>query len=406
MPSRRQILAGLGAVGVTAVAGCAGNQSNGAAAQPSDVPRDEPRDPARDVFGSNSEWSSFGFDASNTHWNRSDSAPQSGVRERWRRETGVLGMVPPSVTDGTLYLQDWETLRALDAESGDEQWSVATNTRLRHQPLVRDGVVYVSDYRRLRALDSATGETRWTREFEANGTPTTPAMVGHSQLYLGLDETLYALDPETGETNWTRDVFGRITRYLTMAFGYPAVTTEAGFVYWFSSDGEGWFRRQLPADIRGPATSDSNYLFTGCANGRVYALDIVNSGDVAWSTNINGWSEHGLSYARGSVYAYGGRSLHVLDARTGEKQWQFELGEVNYGTPAIADETVYVGGDELRALEPNGGVGVGSTRLGATRFATSFGGPVGPGPVVDDGSIYVYAETGEKQYHLLALEAA
>ncbi|WP_439027464.1 hypothetical protein [Haloarchaeobius sp. DT45] len=71
--------------------------------------------------------------------------------------------------------------------------------------------------------------------------------------------------------------------------------------------------------------------------------------------------------------------------------------------PALARDTLFVGGDKLYALDPTTDGGMLGSGGPAKRWEKSFHGEVGPGPVVDDGTIYVVAETAEAAYHLLAL---
>lgn len=61
-----------------------------------------------------------------------------------------------------------------------------------------------------------------------------------------------------------------------------------------------------------------------------------------------------------------------------------------------------MGGDRLWVLDPSSDGGVGSSGP-AVRYERSFHGRVGPGPVLDDGTLYVVAKTGAGTTHLLAL---
>ena len=65
-------------------------------------------------------------------------------------------------------------------------------------------------------------------------------------------------------------------------------------------------------------------------------------------------------------------------------------------------ETIFIGGDRLWALDPSPDDGI-FRSAPAVRYEKTFYGRVGPGPVLDDGVLYVVVETGEESTHLLAL---
>jgi outer membrane protein assembly factor BamB len=70
----------------------------------------------------------------------------------------------PALVDGSLFLGcSDDTLRALDAATGDGRWAVEDVTAPTSPTAVADGVVYVGTADgQLRAFDAATGDGRWT----------------------------------------------------------------------------------------------------------------------------------------------------------------------------------------------------------------------------------------------------
>ncbi|WP_458190030.1 hypothetical protein [Haladaptatus sp. NG-WS-4] len=64
---------------------------------------------------------------------------------------------------------------------------------------------------------------------------------------------------------------------------------------------------------------------------------------------------------------------------------------------------MFVDGDKLYAFDPTPESGLFEDGP-ALRFEKSFYGRVGPGPVLDDGSLYVVARTEKRKYLLLALD--
>jgi outer membrane protein assembly factor BamB len=400
MPSRRQLLTAVGAGSLSAVAGCAGTTVGGPADPP--PPSSPDLTPDRHVYGADGEWSSFGCNASNTRAVHDGQAPVDGVSERWRVELPQLGQTAPVAAGGRVYLPG-EQLRALDAANGTEQWRVAG---VETAPVVRDGVVYasVADTSRVVALEADTGDRIWSRPFDP--VPKGPSMYPGEPLLVGAGETVSALDPATGEPQWSRRLFGEVLGHPPVLSGFfAAVATAAGEVSLLGlEDGQGARRWRLPATPTGPPAADSDTVYVTCRDGTTYALggDSVPRGEVAWTADT-GWTPRGLGVTDGLVAAGTAGELHAVDADSGEVQWTHEIGDWRQTAPAIGRETLFVGGDRLWALATTAE----GTTLGSgpgVRFEREFYGRVGPGPVLNDGTLYVVAQTGEAAYHLLALE--
>ena len=103
----------------------------------------------------------------------------SGDRQ-WS-QAGYFRGVSPALVDGTLYVsghpgeddQSWHPdgrsgpqALALDAATGEVEWTFAPETFIRGSPVVADGVVYVPSRNWLYAFDAESGELRWREPFE------------------------------------------------------------------------------------------------------------------------------------------------------------------------------------------------------------------------------------------------
>ncbi|WP_137285184.1 PQQ-binding-like beta-propeller repeat protein [Halorussus salinisoli] len=396
MPSRRTFLAALGA---TTLAGC----TTLAGSTPDEPPEpgvDELPTPEKHVYGANGDWSSFGCNAGNTRAVGDGKAPTDGVTERWRVEIPQLRQHEPIVAGGRVY-QLSDGLRVLDTADGSELWR---NAEIRTLPLVREGRLYAGTTDGLVALDPETGESRWKRTFGENASVRAPATYAGERLYAPADETLFALDPETGEVDWSRELFGRLLGSPAVYSGhYVAVASEAGKLFLVGPDGVGAGEWNLPATPKAPPTADTDAVYVNCLDGRTYGIVLENAPrrGIDWKTET-GWASGGLA-AKKYFYANGTSGLHALDPDTGEKRWRFDTGDWRHTAPALGRDTLFVGGDALYALDPTP-KSVPLADGPAVRFERSFHGRVGPGSTLDDGVLYVVAQTGESAYHLLALE--
>lgn len=390
------MLATLGGTALAPLAGCAGDPT------PDDPPApgvDSPPEPGDHVDGADGEWSSVGCNAAGTRAVTDGRAPVDGVSERWRVEVPQLWYQEPLAADEHVLLPLPDRLRVLDADDGTEQWrleadSVAT-------PLVHDGTVYASLHGTSEARDVADGTVAWERDL-GEGTLAPPATYDGDQLYVGAGERLHALDPATGETAWSRRLLGRIEAAPAIYSGHlVVVVTAAGKLYALDDRGTAWGQWDLPAAPHAPLTAGRDGLYVNCADGHTRGVVLENQPrhDVDWSVET-GWADGGLAVGE-AVYAAVPGGLTAVDPETGESLWQHDTGDWRHTAPALARDTLFVGGDGLHALDPTpSGGGSGP----ATRFTETWHGRVGPGPVVNDGTLYVVAETDAETYHLLALE--
>jgi outer membrane protein assembly factor BamB len=116
------------------------------------------------------------------------------------------------------------------------------------------------------------------------------------------------------------------------------------------------------------------------------------------------YAANGGLAVNGNLYASGTNGLHAIDPESGEQLWTKDTGDWRYTAPVLARDTLFVGGDKLFAFDPTPSSSPFSEDGPALRFEKSFHGRVGPGPILDDGVLYVVAQTGNETYQLVALE--
>ncbi|WP_255197253.1 PQQ-binding-like beta-propeller repeat protein [Halorarius litoreus] len=398
MSSRRETLAAAGGGLLVGLAGC-----SGVASQPDEppTPDDGPDpDPENHIHGADGAWSSFGCNAGNTREVADGQAPVDGVTERWRVEVGDLNRAEPVVADGRVFHRlGGEDLVVYDAADGTELWRA---TDARTLPLVHDDTVYVGGVGHVRALAVEDGTERWRTEFDTPGPVATPATHGGDELLVGADEHVHRLTATTGEVEWSRRLFGRVVGPAAIYKAHFAcVVTEAGKLYALDPEGTGWGEWDLPSRPQAPPTAHSDGVYVNCLDSRTYGISLENTSqlDIDWSAET-GWANAGLAVNK-YLYAAGTRGLVAIDPETGEERWTHDTGDWRHTAPALARDTLFVGGDALYAFDPTPSVGSGP----ALRFEHSLYGPVNA-PVLDDGVLYVTAKTDESTAHLLALEAA
>ena len=401
--SRRAVVAALGAA-TTALAGCSAIADDVSISGPDDPPKpgvDDLPEPGEHVYGADGEWSSFGCNAGNTRTVADGKAPVDGVTERWRAEVSGLTRREPVVAGGRVFQPVGDRLDVYAAADGTKLWS---KERVHEPPLLSGGTAYVGVRNRLLALDPKTGEAKWERTFGRNASVKSPSTYGGDWLYVPVDETVHRIDPATGETDWSRRLFGELLGSPAIFMGhYVALATKAGKLYLLGPDGTGAAEWNLDSTPRAPPTADADRVYVSCLDGNVYGFLPRNesAGKTDWQVQT-GWADGGLAVQK-YVYAAGTSGLHAIDPRKGERVWKRDVGDWELTAPALGRDTLFVGGDKLYAFDPTPGASPFDSGP-AKRFEQSFYGRVGPGPVLDDGTLYVVAQTGESSYHLLALE--
>ncbi|WP_394741851.1 PQQ-binding-like beta-propeller repeat protein [Natronococcus roseus] len=149
-------------------------------------------------------------------------------------------------------------------------------------------------------------------------------------------------------------------------------TAETEFEGTTSSEADGW------SSYRGNAGNTAFVPADGA---------FPEPGTIAWTYDRAG----DLAAVDGAVYLRTGTDVHALEDSDGSVAWTAEgLGAA--GTPAVAGDTVYVGGEGLTALD---------AASGEVRWTTALEGGESTSPTVADGTVYLVAD-GE----LLAVDAA
>lgn len=269
----------------------------------------------------------------------------------------------PAVSGERVYFgANDETVYAVDAEDGTQQWRSGTSG-FAHQVTVADGVVYVgTSYQHetttVHAFDASSGAELWTFDGKG-GANAAPAVAGDTVFVHSADgsahgyasDTLHALDAADGSVAWSHRTAGGGRAAPVISEGTVVVADEEGTVYAFAEDsGSERWRVQTGAAIGTTPVVANGAVFASASDSNVVALE-ASTGDQMWRT-ATGAATVGLATDSDTVYV-GSRDSRVygLAADSGERRWQFELGGAAQH-PIVVDDRVYVGSrnGELYAL--------------------------------------------------------
>ena len=382
-PSRRALLASLGAAGSAALAGCSapfGRTDCAVGDRLAGAWRQDGGGPAHAGRGTGS-----GPDSNRVAWRVGLGEERtvgplayadgilyaSGSRIVDRERVGSLHALdaatgatewtatPPGEPHGTPAITDDRILvasRPIDPESGfltafdhagEEVWREPFDTRLTAPPAVHDGVVYLGRWDgTVRAYDAADGTERWRRRFadeRQSGSIYDAVTVAGGRLFVAVDTSreagLYALAPDDGRTLWRGLTGTRFRSGPSVADGRVAVSTLRGRTSVVDAAtgefdwGTGLSDRWGGTLAFGPDTAD-------LADESVYALDATD-GDQRWRVDSGVRARSRPTVGDGVVFAPGRDGVVALDPADGEVRWRFR-GDLTTDA-VLAGEVLFVG---------------------------------------------------------------
>ena len=395
----------------------------------------------------------------------------------------------PVVSEGVAYVAGADgKLYAVDAKTGKQVWKFddVPNGATLTQPLVAEGMVFVSDRTNaLYAVDAAKGKLTWKFEFPAPAAGAQPAMpnrqgaavarpvfvragalagVGGSErpaadgglvFVTGIDGAkLHALDAKQGRKKWEADLPGQFFGRTAAADGVVCQGfADGALVALDAATGRQLWKSGPSHPCQGLTLSGgAAYLV---ADGKLQALD-AKTGKELWKcdlptgvqpaanvrmafvVNNRRWllgqsDEPPLAVVDGAVYVVSGQQLVAVDAKEGQKKWEYKLdlrGQSDGEQGNAGDDgTVIIagGGAQVkmqvavmngRVITSSGLAGAGPTGPAIGKDAAYIGaanglhaidlktglrvwrlptpGPVAGAPVLVDGVIY-YATSAQAQ---------
>lgn len=254
--------------------------------------------------------------------------------EVWHRATG--SNLPFDAMAGFHMVEDWDywasspllengrvfvgsgdgKIYALDAKTGNEIWSFASQGRMRSSPASDGQTIYAGSFDgRLYALDRETGKLRWSfktlgnKVFPEGSIQSSPTIANGLVLFGARDFNLYALDAKTGREAWHQSVKNS----------------------WVPST---------------PAV-DGGRVYTGSADGRAAFAYDLKTGTLLWTTPLDNLMFSSPVIAGGKLYlATMGGSVFAMEAETGKIVGYTLTEDRVLSTPWIADGTIYFGNND------------------------------------------------------------
>lgn len=288
-------------------------------------------------------------------------------------------------------------------------------------PIVVDGIVFTMDSRAtIRATEAESGDELWDMNA---GKDNEDAVIGGGlafsggQLFAtnGFNEVM-AIDPYTGQINWRAEISGPARAAPSAVMGTPgkvfATTLDNSLIALNATNGDVlWTHRGLKSNASllgsaSPAVS-RDIVVPAYSSGEIYALNPENGG-VAWTNNLANAQRQdnriGLTDIRalpvidkgmiiGMSFA---NKLVAIDERSGERVWEQPIGGSQ--TPWVSGNRIFVLDNNMRlyGLERETGDVVWVTNLPAYENMKRETGDMNwYGPIFAGHRLMLFADNGD-----------
>ncbi len=287
----------------------------------------------------------------------------AGPAPLWRYALGGGTWAPPVVDGSMVFVGGGDgRFHAVNAADGSVAWSWAGANAIDGRAAVDADAVYFLDVKfNLVALDRRTGALRWRvplhNEFLAGrSAPDNPTfnhraatpLLHDGVLYIGSsDGGVYALDPATGHKLWRHDAGAPVYSGIgwqapdTLAFG----TMDGSVVLLDRQTRRETLRVKTGGGVVTTPLLVGDRVIAGSRDYQLYAFNLKD-GSVAWKFSYwFSWVEStpvlrdGLLYIGGSDYA----RVTALDPATGRARWGTIVHGMDWGTPLLTDDAVFIG---------------------------------------------------------------
>ena len=295
-----------------------------------------------------SAWPQLGFDPAKTATVDDGALPEPPRGQLWRTREGEEAFSAP-VTDGDrVYYGHDEGLTAVDADSGDTAWTRTVGT-VRGAPAIGDDLVYAGTSR----------------------------------------QVVTARNPEVGGQEWEREVGGPVDADLTVADDAVfAASVDGDVVAFDADDGRERWRQEVGAGIEeAPAYDDETEQVFVVGDEKVVPALSADDGSVQWDAKVRAVAVGAPTVYEGTLFlANDIGDVQAFSVNSGDERWRESTEDIS-GSPAITDDTVYIGTADNRIRAQ-------STVAGGRRWIAEVPGRPVTGPIVVGDTILVGTANG------------
>lgn len=264
---------------------------------------------------------------------------ETGQKE-WEFETDRNIRSSPAIGDSSIFVSS-DKVYSLNKTDGTQQWETDIPALGRGAPTLVDGTLYVPRQGELYALDASTGNIQWS--FETDGGIYSSAAITNDTVFVGSrDNYLYALNAENGELVWDKNTRSDIQGAPVVWEETVFVANSGGAVYALSTEtgDEKWRFGPVGDRFHTSPIVDGEQVYFGSVDRSFFAVSI-DDGEEQWSKEFH--TNAPPIIIDDIVYTTDGRSLLVVDSDTGTIIEEVETDGGALQSPAVYEGRLFAG---------------------------------------------------------------
>ena len=315
---------------------------------------------------------------------------------KWETKTvGEIISSPIVTKDLICFLNRYNHLYAIDANTREEKWVFEAKETVGTPPIFDGNTIYLTDTYELNAIDIKTGDKKWTLKTEINSNEA--PILEKGIIYMGCDGEVLAIDKNTGKKIWTveNDEFLRI---LDISGGLIFCKANRDDGYYLcvldKKDGKEKWRYKTKIDMPPSLAVNGGVLYLGLENNSFIAIE-TKTGKEKWKLNIDSGlypstievSEDTVFFTTVTYYNAATPLLIAVEKETGREKWRSEIKKYHLGPTLLTDTVLYIscGDENLYATNTLYAINI-RTGKKEWRLGTSYSGM--SKPVLEDGILY------------------
>jgi len=224
-------------------------------------------------------------------------------------------------------------------------WTFNMESPIHSSPAIyKDYIYFVTENGILKAIDMETGEEEWDLDLEAN-TNSSP-IVHDNKLYIGCEDGLKAININSHKVTWDYDA-GNVE---STPFFYDDVIyfgSDDGHLYGLDKDGKVKLNKKLGDELKSSPIVVGDNIYIGSSNGNLYSVGTDKEKNWDFTTGDEILSSP--SYVNKSViFGSSDGNVYCLDKADGDLKWKVDLNNKVISSPTVDehDNSVYIGSDE------------------------------------------------------------
>ena len=302
-----------------------------------------------------------------------DLSESSSLEELWTFQTGGSIWGAATLADGVVYFgSDDACLYAVDARTGEMIWKYTTGGIIRSQPAIGDGLVYIaSDDGFLYAIKQQTGELFWRtnignfverherEDLFLSSYPTyfdyfqSSPVIWNDQVFVGSwVGNVYSLNARSGKVTWSFITGDKVRAAPMVVDGTVYIGSWDKYFYALdATNGKLRWKTKVNGQVQSAALVSGSLVVSASRKASVFALDAL-TGEQIWDYDYgsNSWVESSPVLSNGSLFIGSSANYQVVELhpQTGKAVSTFVSKSFFWSTPAIGNNTAYIGGVTFR----------------------------------------------------------